>query len=133
MLIRTTDPIRSNVYKMLVGDAKKIAKEAQREATQEDLVVTARRQVKETETAIELIRKGGGDCSKYEAELAILRTFLPAALDEAAVKAAVEQAIQALPAEERTKKSMSKVMAAIKDIPGMDMKLASRLVAPLLP
>lgn len=128
MQIRTSDPVRSTVYKMLVADAKKIAKEATREAVEDDLLAAARRQVKETENAVDLIRKGGGDVAKYEAELAVLREFLPPALDEAAIAAAVDAAVAALPEAERNKKSMGKLMAALKDRPGMDMKIASRLI-----
>lgn len=133
MVIRNSDPVRSNVLKLLVADAKKIAKEAQREATQDDLLTTARRQVKETENAIDLIRKGGGDTAKYEAELVILKTFLPASLDEATIAAHVERVVAALPEAERNKKSMGKAMGELKAIEGMDMKIASKLLGQKLP
>ena len=128
MVIRNTDPVRSKVLKMLIGDAKKIAKEAQREATEADLLATARRQVKETENAIGLIQQGGGNTDEYQAELVVLRSFLPPSLDEAAIAVAVDAAIETLPVEERNKKSMGKIMAALKDIVGMDMKVASALI-----
>ena len=110
---------------MLIGDAKKIAKEAQREVTEADLITTARRQLKETENAITLIRQGGGATADYEAELPVLRGFLPASLDEATIAAHVDRIIESLPAEERNKKSMGKIMALLKEVEGMDMKVAS--------
>lgn len=128
MVIRNSDPVRSKVLKMLIGDAKKLAKEAQREATEADLLATARKQVKETENAIGLIKQGGGSTAEYEAELVVLRTFLPPALDAAAIEAAVDGVIASLPAEERNKKSMGKIMGLLKDIEGMDMKQASALL-----
>jgi uncharacterized protein YqeY len=128
MQLRNSDPVRAKVLKMLIGDAKKIAKEAQREATEADLLSTARRQVKETENAIAMIRQGGGDTTEYEAELAILRDFLPPALDAAAIEAAVDAAIASLPAEDRNKKSMGKIMGLLKDVEGMDMKQASAML-----
>ena len=128
MVIRQSDPVRSKVLKMLIGDAKKVAKEAQREATEADLLATARKQVKETENAIVLIKQGGGATAEYEAELVVLRSFLPPVLDDAAIIVAVEAAIAALPPEERHKKAMGKIMAALKDIEGMDMKRASALI-----
>ena len=129
MVIRTSDPVRSTVYRMLVADAKKVAKEEHREATEADLLATAQRQVKETENALELVTQGKGDTSSYIAELAILREFLPPALDDAAIESAVEQVLAALAPEERTKKSMGAIMAKLKEIQGMDMKRASRLLA----
>ena len=125
MVIRNSDPVRSKVLKMLVGDAKKVAKEENREATEADLLATARRQVKETENAIGLIKQGGGDTAEYEAELVILRTFLPPVLDEAAITSAVDRVLESLPAEERNKKSMGRIMGLLKEIEGMDMKVAS--------
>jgi uncharacterized protein YqeY len=128
MVIRTSDPVRSKVLNMLIDEAKKVAKEAHREAAEADLLNAARRQVKETENAVALIRQGHGDTSEYEAELVVLRAFLPPALDEAAIAAAVDRVVDALPAEERTKKSMGKIMNALKEIEGMDMKVASALL-----
>ena len=128
MMIRTSDPIRSSVLKMMLAEAKKLAKEAMREATEADVLNAARRQVKETENAIGLIKGGGGDTTQYEAELLVLRDFLPPSLDEVAIATAVDQAVASLPEAERTKKSMGKIMGMLKDIEGMDMKVASRLI-----
>ncbi len=132
MQIRLSDPNRSTVYKMLVGEAKKNAKEQNREATQDDLVASAKRQVKETENAIGLIKKGGGDTGKYEAELLVLREFLPTLLDQQASKAHVERIVALLPEDERNKKSMGKIMVQLRTIEGLDMKLAQEILTQLL-
>ena len=128
MQIRTSEPIRSSVLKMLIAEAKKMAKEDLREVVESDLLNAARRQVKETENAVGLIRQGGGDTSQYEAELVILKAFLPPVLDETAISAAVDRVIASLPVADRTKKSMGAIMAQLKEIEGMDMKVASKII-----
>lgn len=85
---------------------------------------------KQRRESITMYEDGGRDelAANERAELAIIEEFLPQMMDEAATKAAIEEAKAATGAE--TVKDMGKIMGQLKGKFGaeLDMGLASRLV-----
>lgn len=132
MLIRATDPDRSNVILMVVDGAKKLAKEEGREAEPKDILASVKSQIKQTEKAIAQVKEKGGDAGQAEKELAILKTFLPAGLSEDQTKAEIEKILAALPEADRIKKNQGKIMGQLKAIENLDMGVASKLLANML-
>lgn len=132
MLIRATDPDRSNVIMMIVDGAKKLAKEEGREADPKDIITSVKSQIKQTEKAIAQIKEKGGDSAQPERELTILKTFLPAGLTEEQTKAAIEKVLAGFPVEEHLKKNQGKIMAQLKAIENLDLAVASKLLGGLL-
>jgi uncharacterized protein YqeY len=86
--------------------------------------------VKQRQESIAIFEQNGRTdlAEKEKAELAVIRSFLPAQLDEAAIGAAIAEAIAAVGAQ--GPKDMGKVMAKLKaDYAGrMDFAKASQLV-----
>lgn len=94
------------------------------------VVEVMQKMIKQRRESIDMYRKGGREelAVAEEGELAVIERFLPAQLDEAATRAA----IQAIKAETgaASVKDMGRVMAALKSRHGaeLDMSQASRLV-----
>lgn len=132
MLIRSSDPERSNVIMMIVDGAKKLAKEEHRDPEERDLAASVKSQIKQTEKAITQIRDKGGDSALPEKELEILKSFLPASLNEAQTRILLEKLVAELPEAERTKKSLGKIMAGLKTLENLDLSLAGKLLGGML-
>ena len=85
---------------------------------------------KQRRESIEMYESGGRQelADNEKAELAVIAEFLPQMMDEAATKAAIEEAKAATGAE--SVKDMGKIMGQLKGKYGaeLDMGLASRLV-----
>ncbi|MEM6822867.1 MAG: GatB/YqeY domain-containing protein [Verrucomicrobiota bacterium] len=81
--------------------------------TDEEVVVVARKEVKKRNDAIESFKNAGRSeaAEKEEAEKAILKTFLPAALSEAELETMIQDAIRETGAT--SKKEMGAVMKAV--------------------
>ena len=94
------------------------------------VVEVMQKMIKQRRESIDMYRKGGREelAVAEEGELAVIERFLPAQLDEAATRAA----IQAIKTETgaASVKDMGRVMAALKSRHGaeLDMSQASRLV-----
>lgn len=132
MRIRLTDPERAGVIEMILDIAKKAAKEAQREVTEEDLLNSVKKEIKETEKAISLIESKNGDASKWKKELSILKTFLPVQMTEAQVEIELNKILAGVPEEERVKKNQGKIMAQMKKFNNVDMAMVSKILNSLL-
>ncbi len=95
-----------------------------------DIVAMLRDMVKSRRESVELYRRGNRQdlVDKEEAEIAVIETFLPQQMDEAAAMAAVAAAIEETGA--RSIKDMGKVMAALRARHGaaLDMAKAGALV-----
>jgi len=127
IIIRVTNKERSEILGMLVDNTKKIAKSQMREAVDEDLTIVAKKMKNEALGAIEEYKKGNGDYSHLEREIAILEEFMPAGLSEEDIKKYVENTISSL-----GEKTVKNIMSALKLIPGIDMKIAKKYVDGLL-
>jgi uncharacterized protein len=95
-----------------------------------EIVGMLRGMVKSRRESVELYRQGHRQdlVDKEEAEIAVIETFLPKQMDEAATKAAVSAAIEETGAA--TIKDMGKVMAALraKHAATLDMAKAGAMV-----
>ena len=92
--------------------------------TDEEIVALLRGMVKSRREAAELYRQGNRPelAEKEEGEIAVIEGFLPAAMDEAALDAAVAAAIAATGAAGI--KDMGKVMGALKAAHGAALDMA---------
>lgn len=95
----------------------------------EQVVAMLRSMVKSRRESVDLYRQGGRAelAEKEEAEIAVIESFLPQQMDEAAIAAAVDAAIGEAGAA--SVKDMGKVMAALRKHGGaLDMSKAGPLV-----
>ena len=96
----------------------------------DEVMAVLRGMVKSRRESVDLYRQGNRPelAAKEEAEIAVIEEFLPAAMDDAAIAAAVDHAIAATGAA--TPKDMGKVMAALKAAHGaaLDMGRTSPVV-----
>ena len=127
---KARDMIRVNVIRMLKTTIKNREVEKIGELTDQELLQAVNAQVKTRLEAIEGFKKGGRDESvkKEEAELAILKAYLPAQLSKEEIEALIERAVAETAAA--GPKDMGKVMKALmSDVTGKaDGKLVSELV-----
>jgi hypothetical protein len=104
--------------------------DAPQQANDDAIVAMLRGMVKSRRDSIALYRQGGRDdlAAKEEAEIAVIETFMPAAMDAGALAAAVDAAITETGAA--SPKEMGRVMAALKSRHGavLDMAAAGAVV-----
>jgi uncharacterized protein len=127
---KARDTIRVNVIRMLKTTIKNREVEKIGELNDQELLQAINSQVKTRLEAIEGFKKGGRDESvkKEEAELAILKAYLPAQLSKEELVALIEKAVAET--EAAGPRDMGKVMKALMgDVTGKaDGKLVSELV-----
>jgi uncharacterized protein YqeY len=87
-----------------------VEKKDRRELSDDDVVGVLTREVKTRRESVDAFRKGGRDdlVAKEEAEIAILSTYLPEQLDDAAIEALVDEAVAATGAQ--SARDLGKVM-----------------------
>ncbi len=127
---KARDMVRVNVIRMLKTTIKNREVEKIGDLTDQELLQAVNAQVKTRLEAIEGFKKGGRDESvkKEEAELAILKAYLPAQLSKEELVALIEKAVTET--EAAGPRDMGKVMKALMgDVTGKaDGKLVSELV-----
>lgn len=127
---KARDTIRVNVIRMLKTTIKNREVEKIGELTDQELLQAVNSQIKTRLEAIEGFKKGGRDemVKKEEAELAILKAYLPEQLSREEIVALIEKAVTETGAA--GPRDMGKVMKAlITDVTGKaDGKLVSELV-----
>ncbi len=129
MTIRKTNTVRASVLGMLIDSVQKNIRELHREETENDIAQAAKKMFDQTEATIAEYKKGGADTAELEAQLAVLKEFVPETLSPEAMKAEVQKIIDSLSPEERVLKN---IMPKLKAVPGMDMKAAKSIVEDLL-
>jgi uncharacterized protein len=94
---RHRNEVALNTLSLLKSEVVRASKEGQSSGAIDDALVirVARKEVKRREEAIAVYRKAGREASarREEAEMAVLRTFLPAAMSEEQIEAAVRAVI----------------------------------------
>ena len=129
MMIRKTNPVRASVLGMLIDAVQKNIRELNREETEDDIAKAAKKMYDQTETTVAEYKKGGADTAELEAQLAVLKEFVPETLSPEATKAEIQKILDALAPEERVLKN---IMPKLKAVPGIDMKAAKAIVEELL-
>jgi uncharacterized protein YqeY len=127
---KAKDTIRVNVIRMLKATIKNREVEKIGELTDQELLQAVNSQIKTRMEAIEGFKKGGRDemVKKEEAEMAILKAYLPEQLSTEELVALIDKAVTET--EAAGPRDMGKVMKALMpDVTGKaDGKLVSELV-----
>ena len=129
MMIRKTNPVRASVLGMLIDAIQKNIRELNREETEDDIAKAAKKMYDQTEATIAEYKKGGADTAELEAQLAVLKEFVPETLSPEAMKAEIQKLLDGLTPEEKVLKN---IMPKLKAIPGIDMKAAKSIVESIL-
>ncbi len=129
MMIRKTNPVRASVLGMLIDAVQKNIRELNREETEDDIAKAAKKMYDQTEATVAEYKKGGADTAELEAQLAVLKEFVPETLSPEATKAEIQKILDALAPEERVLKN---IMPKLKAVPGIDMKAAKSIVESIL-
>ena len=129
MTIRKTNPVRASVLGMLIDAVQKNIRELNREETEADIAQAAKKMYDQTEATVAEYKKGGADTAELEAQLAVLKEFVPETLSPEAMKAEIQKILDGLAPEEKVLKN---IMPKLKAIPGIDMKAAKSIVESIL-
>lgn len=129
MKVRKENPIRATVLGLIIDTVQKNIRELNREETPADIAQAAKKMYEQTLATRAEYEKGGADTAELDAQLAVLKEFVPETLSPEAMEKAVKELIDSLPAEERNLKT---IMPKLKSIEGMDMKAAKAIVEKLL-
>lgn len=129
MKVRKENPIRATVLGLIIDTVQKNIRELNREETPADIAQAAKKMYEQTLATRAEYEKGGADTAELDAQLAVLKEFVPETLSPEAMEKAVKELIDSLPAEERNLKT---IMPQLKSIEGMDMKVAKSIVEKLL-
>lgn len=128
--MRSRDTVRRDTIRLMMAEFKKARIAKGEDLTEADNMTVLTREAKKRREAIEAFRKGGRDelADKEEAELAVIKTYLPQPYSEDEVKALIAEIISATGAS--TMRDMGKVMGQLSGkIKGrFDGKAASGLV-----
>lgn len=130
ILIRVSNPLRSNVLLVLIDGAKKLAKLENRGAEEKDIQSFARSQIKKLEATIEVLKNNSVEDYKLADEIIILKEYLPKMLSYEDTKKELNKVL--LQFSDPSKKIQGQVMKLLKDVPNLDMKLASKLLSEIL-
>jgi hypothetical protein len=127
---KAKDTIRVNVIRMLKASIKNREVEKIGELTEQELLQAVNSQIKTRLEAVDGFRKGGREelAKKEEAEMAILKKYLPEQLSQEEIKALIEKAV--IETGAAGPRDMGKIMKALMpDVTGKaDGKLVSELV-----
>lgn len=133
--MKAKDMAALNAIRGTIAKVKDVTVNAGKEMTDDDVIAVVAKGVKQREESIaQFTQAGRADLAANEkAEMELLRKYLPAQLDEAAVAAVVTEVVAALGAT--SKKDMGRVMKEVMArVKGQtDGKLVSQLVGAALP
>ncbi len=132
--MRSGDVLRRDVLRMVQNAIYNLEKAKRTTLPEDEVLGVLAREVKTRNESVEAFRKGGREdlAAKEEAEIAILRGYLPAALTEDELRALVDEGIAATGAS--SARDLGRVMGWLSPrIRGRaDGKVASGLVAAAL-
>ena len=132
--MRSGDALRRDVLRMVQNAVYNIDKSKHTTMSDDEIVGVISREVKTRRESVEAFRAGGREdlATKEEAEIAILRDYLPEAMSDAELQALVDEGVAATGAS--SARDLGKVMGWLSPkIRGRaDGKVASGLVAQAL-
>jgi len=132
--MRSGDALRRDVLRMAQNTMYNIEKAKKVTLSEDEVLAVLTKEVKTRRESVEAFRAGGREdlATKEEAEIAILRDYLPAALSDAEIGALVDEAVAATGAT--SGRDMGKVMGYLSPkIRGRaDGKVVSGMVAQAL-
>lgn len=112
--LRARDAARLSAVRLLLAAVKQREVDERKELTDADVVAIVEKLIKQRRDAIAQFEAGGrtdlAEAEKFE--IGVLRAYMPEALSDAEVEAAVLEAIEAVGA--KAMPDMGKVMAALK-------------------
>ena len=127
---KAKDALRLSVLRHLKTAATNLSVELKRDVNDDELLDVVLKQAKQRQDSIEQFKAGGRDdlAAIEEAELLVLKDYLPQMLEGAELEKAVNEAMQKTGAS--TARDMGKVMASLmEDYKGrLDAKAVSALV-----
>ncbi len=111
--MKARDQVRVSTLRMLMTAMKNVQVERQHELDDDEVIEVAGREAKRRRESIEAFRSANRDdlVAQEAAELAVLESYLPAALSESEVAALVDEAIAETGAT--TPRQMGEVMKAL--------------------
>jgi len=121
MKAKKEDKTKANALMMLVDNAQKIAKQKQKEVSENDIIEAAKKLVKMTKESIE------AGMEETKKELEIYESFLPKMLSEEEIEKLIKQIIN-----KKQPKNIGEIMRELKGRQDIDMKIASQLARKLL-
>lgn len=129
--MKNKEAVRTSTLSLLRSQLKYVLIEKKAEKLADpDVIVVIKKQAKQRQDAIEQYEKGGRPelAQKEKQELAILKSYLPAEMDEGQLKALVQEAVNEVKAA--SIKDMGKVMPVVmaKVAGRADSKLVSETV-----
>ncbi len=127
--LKAKDPAALTGYRSLkakMGTKLTEAGRGHEPLTEQEVEALVRREVKERRESNEYLQPGQPDYQENARIIELLEAHLPKALDPAALQAAIAKAI--MDSGAAGLQDMGKVMAALRAVPGVDMKAASALV-----
>ncbi|KMY67877.1 hypothetical protein AAU61_08450 [Desulfocarbo indianensis] len=133
--LKARDQAKTSCLRLIRAALNNQAKELRRELSPEEEIQVLSGLAKQRRDSIEQFEKGGRQdlADKEKAELALIETFLPAQLDEAGIKAVLDEVFDQV--QPQGPKDMGQVMkAAMARLQGQaDGKLVNQLVRQRLP
>lgn len=112
--MRGGDAARRDAMRLLLAALKQREVDERKELADADVVTVIDRMIKQRREAIAQFEKGGRQdlAEKEQFELGVLQAYMPQALSDAEIEAAVAEAISA--ASAKSPSDMGKVMGALK-------------------
>ena len=124
--MKSGDKLRTMTLRGVLAEITRVEKDVRREANEAEIVQIIKRERARRDEALDFARRGGRAdlVAQNEEEARVLDSYLPAALDENELRAAIAEQMAA------GVKQMGPLMKALKDRFGarLDGRLASQLV-----
>jgi len=132
--MREKNTVMRDILRMVVAKAKLTAKnENDREVTNEDILSTVRKQIKENKDSVDALKEAGRIFEKEVLEIEVLSEYLPAQMPAGEMQKIVTDIVSGIPEDKRNMKSKGIVMGKLsKYRDSLDMKEAGNFADTLL-
>jgi len=107
-----TDPIRANLYSVLLSEVKHLAKEEKRDVCDSDIIIVAKKMIKSLEKTVNQLPQEAKE--KMDKEILILKEFVPAQLSYEETEKLVKSLIEFNKSITLSKSTMGAYIALVK-------------------